>query len=181
MKSRSLLGLALLATVAGCSQTDKPGELGMTGNQNQQAAAQPAVMQGACPQIFLRDGTAVYTSYAKGGDKDPQKVNFQATLAATTRQCVQTASDLKITVMAQGRIASGPMGSAGTVTLPIRVAASDGENTLYSELTKFNVDIPADTGTAQFVFTNAEVVIPGGAGSFAKIYLGFDEGPYNTN
>ena len=83
--------------------------------------------------------------------------------------------------MAQGRIASGPTGSAGTVTLPIRVAASDGKNTLYSELTKFNVDIPADTGTAQFVFTNAEVVIPGGAGSFAKIYLGFDEGPYNTN
>ena len=181
MKSRSLLGLALLATVAGCSQTDKPGELGMTGIQNQQAAAQPAVMQGACPQIFLRDGTAVYTSYAKGGDKDPQKVNFQATLAATTRQCVQTESELRITVMAQGRIASGPTGSAGTVTLPIRVAASDGKNTLYSELTKFNVDIPADTGTAQFVFTNAEVVIPGGAGSFAKIYLGFDEGPYNTN
>ncbi|HVK90533.1 MAG TPA: hypothetical protein VM468_03845 [Mycoplana sp.] len=178
---RRLTGILLFAVISGCSQTDKSTNLGASSGEGQQQAAtqQTAVIQGACPQVYLRDGTAVHRAYAKGGKDDPEKVLYQATLAATTRQCVQTEKSLKVTVMAQGRIVSGPAGSAGAVTLPIRVAASDGENTLYSNLAKFSVTIPAD-GTAQYVFTDANVVIPGGAGSYAKIYVGFDEGPYNT-
>lgn len=176
---RRLLGVTLLAIVTGCNQTDKTTDLGVSSGQ-QAASQQPAVIQGACPQVYLREGTAVHRTYAKGAKDDPQKLIYQATLAATTRQCVQTANELKVTVLAQGRIVSGPAGNPGAVTLPIRVAASDGENTLYSNLNKFSVTIPAE-GTAQFVFTEANVVIPGGAGSFAKIYVGFDEGPYNTN
>lgn len=175
---RRLLGISLLAVLAGCSQTDKGAGLGASSGA-QQASAQQPVIQGACPQVYLRDGTAVHRAYAKGAKDDPQQVRYQATLAATTRQCVQTADSLKVTVMAQGRVVSGPAGSAGTVSLPIRVAATDGDSTLYSTLTKFNVDIPP-AGTAQYVFTDANVVIPGGAGSFAKIYVGFDEGPYDT-
>ncbi len=184
MMSRRLLGISLLAVIAGCNQTDKAGNLGMTGSDASQQAAtqqqQQPIIQGACPQVYLRDGTAVYRTYAKGAKDDPQQVALQATLADSTRKCVQNESQLTVTVMVQGRAVTGPAGSAGTVTLPIRVAATDGKETLYSELTKFNVDIPADSGTTQFVFTNDKVVIPGGAGSFAKIYVGFDEGPYNT-
>ena len=178
---RRLLGISLLAVVAGCSQTEKSADLGVSSGEKQQAASQqPAVIQGACPQVFLREGTAIHRAYAKGAKDDPQKVLYQATLAATTRQCVQTADSLKITVMVQGRIVSGPAGSPGAVNLPIRVAASDGEKTLYSNLSKFSVTIPPE-GTAQYVFTDANVVIPGGAGSYAKVYVGFDEGPYGTN
>ncbi|PTM98509.1 hypothetical protein [Mycoplana dimorpha] len=179
--SRRITGILLFTLIAGCSQTDKSADLGASSGQGQQQAAtqQSAVIQGACPQVYLREGTAIHRAYAKGAKDDPSKVLYQATLAATTRQCVQTENSLKVTVMAQGRIAAGPAGSAGTVTLPIRVAASDGENTLYSNLAKFSVTIPPE-GTAQYVFTDANVVIPGGAGSYAKIYVGFDEGPYNT-
>lgn len=179
---RRLLGISLLAVVAGCSQTEKSTDLGVSSGEGQQQAAsqQAAVIQGACPQVFLREGTSIHRAYAKGAKDDPQKVLYQATLSATTRQCVQTADSLKVTVMVQGRIVSGPAGSAGAVNLPIRVAATDGENTLYSNLSKFGVTIPPE-GTAQYVFTDANVVIPGGAGSYAKIYVGFDEGPYKTN
>jgi hypothetical protein len=128
---RRLLGVSLLAIVTGCSQTDKTTDLGVSSGQ-QAASQQPAVIQGACPQVYLREGTAVHRAYAKGAKDDPQKL-----------------------------------------------AASDGENTLYSNLNKFGVTIPAE-GTAQFVFTEADIVIPGGAGSYAKIYVGFDEGPYDT-
>lgn len=177
---RRLLGISLLAIVAGCSQTEKSADLGASSAEGQQQAATQPVIQGACPQVFLREGTAVHRAYAKGAKDDPQKVLYQATLSATTRQCVQTANNLKVTVMVQGRVITGPAGSPGAVNLPIRVAASDGDNTLYSNLSKFSVTIPPE-GTAQFVFTDANVVIPGGAGSFSKVFVGFDEGPYNTN
>lgn len=180
MNSRRLLGIFLLAVLAGCNQTDSAGTLASAGEGAQQGQQQAPIIQGACPQIVLRDGTSVYRTYAGNAKGDPRQVTFQATLADTTRQCVQGENSITVTVMAQGRIAAGPAGSTGTVTLPIRVAASDGDTTLYSELTQFSVEIPADTGTAQFIFTDANVVIPGGAGPYAKIYLGFDEGPYNT-
>ena len=139
------------------------------------ATPTPAVIQGSCPQVYLLDGTANYRTYAKGAKDDPTKIVYQASLADTTRQCVQNESQLVMTVVVQGRVVAGPAGGAGTVSLPIRVAATDGKNTLYSELTQYPVDV--QNGSAQFIFTKANVTLPGGAGDFAKIYVGFDEGP----
>ncbi|QRM54581.1 hypothetical protein [Sinorhizobium sp. BG8] len=182
MCSRRLAGLALLAALAGCSQTDKTDPLGTADNSAQKTAAaeqQAPVIQGACPQLYLRDGTAVHVAYAKGAKNDPKQVLYQATLANTTRQCRLNEDQLTMTVMVQGRVVVGPAGKAGPVTLPIRVAAADEDKTLYSELRKLTVDVPED-GAAQFVFTDDQVAIPGGAGTFTKVYVGFDEGPYNT-
>lgn len=81
-----------------------------------------------------------------------------------------------MTVVVQGRVVSGPAGGPGKVTMPIRVAATDEDKTLYSELTQHAVEIPA-TGSAQFVFTKADVTLPAGAGSNVTVYVGFDEGP----
>ena len=187
MTIRRFLGISLIAVVAGCSQTDKPADLGVssdTAGAGTQAATEQqalaAVVQGTCPTVYLRDGTAVLRSYAKGAKDDPEKLLFQATLADTTRRCVVTENQLVVTVMVQGRIVSGQAGTAGSVNVPIRVAATDGKTTLYSELVQYPVTIPADTGTGQFVFTQANVALPGGSGDFTKIYVGFDEGPYGT-
>jgi hypothetical protein len=186
MSIRRFFGISLLALVAGCNQTDNSANLGMTGDNaaatTQQAAVdqQPAIIQGTCPQVYLMEGTAVFRKFARGVKDDPSKLQYQATLADTTRRCVMNESQLRITVMAQGRIVTGPEGSAGSITLPIRVAATDGKTTLYSELVQFQAQIPADGGAGQFIFTHPDVTLPGGAGNFTKIYLGFDEGPYNT-
>lgn len=182
----TLAGLSLLAILAGCNQTDNSANLGVssdaaaTGDQPAAAQQQAAVIQGGCPQVFLRDGTAVYRKYAKGAKDDPEKLLFQATLADTTRRCVLNESQLVVTVMAQGRIVTGPAGTPGTVTMPIRVAATDGTQTLYSQLVQFEATIPADSGTGQFIFSHANIPLPGGSGNFTKLYMGFDEGPYNT-
>lgn len=182
MTIRRFLGISLLALAAGCSQTDNSANLGVDAGGTQQAAGQQqaAVVQGACPQVYLREGTAVYRSYARGAKDDPERLQFQATLADTTRQCVLNESQLRVTVMAQGRLVTGPAGASGTVTVPIRVAATDGKTTLYSQLVQFPVTIPADGSATQFLFSHADVTLPGGAGNFTKLYLGFDEGPYNT-
>ncbi|WP_414713992.1 hypothetical protein [Shinella sp.] len=181
MTIRRFLGISLLAVVAGCNQTDKPADMGVTSDPSgaqtaAQQQTQTAVVQGSCPQVYLRDGTAVLRRYAKGAKDDPQKLLYQMTLADTTRRCVLNESQLVMTVMVQGRVVTGPAGSGGTVNVPIRVAASDGSTTLYSELVQY----PVNTEAGQFIFTKGEVAIPGGSGGFTKVYVGFDEGPYNT-
>ena len=182
MTIRRFLGISLLAVVAGCNQTDKPVNLGVTSDPSGiEAAAQQktqiAVVQGSCPQVYLRDGTAVLERFGKGAKDDPQNLLYQATLADTTRQCVLNENQLVMTVMVQGRIVSGPAGGSGTVNLPIRVAVLDGPNELYSQTVQYPVTIPADTGSGQFIFTQANVAIPGGSGGFTKVYVGFEDGP----
>lgn len=175
--SRHLLAMSVLLAVAGCNKTQTGGAIETGGSAS---APTPAVVQAACPPITLRDGTASYRTFAKGGKDDPTKVVYQASLADTTRQCVQSEDSLKVTVVAQGRVVAGPAGGPGKLTMPIRVAATDGEKTLYSELTQYPVEVPPGSTNAQFVFTKADVTLPAGAGADAKIFIGFDEGPYQT-
>lgn len=180
---RRFAGVSLLVLAAGCNQTDSAADLGVTASDGARPAAgqqQTAVIQGACPPVYLREGTAVHRKYAGRAKEDAENLLYQATLADTTRQCVLSENGLRMTVMAQGRIVTGPAGSPQTVKLPIRVAATDGAQTLYSQLVQFEVTIPADSGTGQFIFTQANVDLPGGSGGFVKVYVGFDEGPYNT-
>lgn len=189
--SRHLLFVSLLATLAGCNS------LGFGGNNatdpvNVQSStastsATPAnaagtqgasVVQGSCPRVYMRDATASYRSYAKGAKSgDPQQVVFQASFGDVTRQCILSDTNLSITVVAQGRLVAGPAGGQGKVNLPIRISVVDGETTLYSEVTNFEAEIPAGAATAQFLFRKDGITIPGGAGSLARISLGFEEGP----
>lgn len=182
MTIRRFLGITLLAAVAGCSQSDKPVNLGVTSDPSgletaTQQQTQVAVVQGACPQVYLRDGTAVLQRHAKGAKDDPQSLAYQVTLADTTRQCRINESQLNVTVMVQGRIVVGPAGASGTVTVPVRVSVLDGTNTLYTELVQYPVSIPADGTAAQFIFKQENIAIPGGSGGFTKIYVGFEDGP----
>jgi hypothetical protein len=184
---KKIVALGLLAGLAACSATD--GGMFTSVDKNKADDKAPdsnlVVTQGACPQVYLREGTAIYRQYAKGVKKDlqgladPDKLIMQATLDASTRQCRQTSQGLFATVVVRGRVIVGPAGKDGTYTLPIRVAVTDGDNTLYSELTKFQVNVPQGQGNAQFVFTKDDVLI-GTVSTLTRMYAGIDEGPYNT-
>lgn len=189
------LMLATLAVVSGCNSKTSP--LDSVANPattplppaDATAAAAPTVagttappiVDGTCPQISLRDGTAYMRKFVGKKTEDQSKLVFQAALAETVRQCTLGATGFTITVQAQGRLVLGAAGKAGSYTLPIRVAVVDGEKTVFSELVKFQADVPAGASADQFLFTKGGIVIPGGVGSLGRIFLGFDEGPYNTN
>lgn len=186
---KKIVALGLLAALAACSSTDTSGLFSSVSKKKESDTAgndpNMVVTQGACPQVYLREGTAVYREYVRGVKKDvqgladPNKLVIQATLDATTRQCRQTSQGLVVTVVVRGRVITGPSGKDGTYTLPLRVAATDGDNTLYSELTKFQVSVPPGQGNAQFVFTKDNVVLAN-IGTMTRLYAGIDEGPYNT-
>jgi hypothetical protein len=180
--SRSFTAVSILAVLSACSTTTpKDGQ----DVASPAAQTQAAVIQGGCPQIYLRDGTAFHDVYAGAaktlpdGSTDQANLLYRATMAETTRQCRQTPDGLVMTVQAAGRLIKGPAGSAktGSVKLPIRVVVTDEATVLYSELTQFDVTLPANEPATQFFFTKADVLIPGGSGTLAKAYIGFDNGP----
>jgi hypothetical protein len=152
-------------------------------SQTPDANAQPvqAVVQAFCPPIVMLEQNAFYRTYARGGQDDPQKLVYQASLADATRQCTANETTMTINVVAQGRIVQGPAGTPGSVTLPILVEVVDGDNVLYSQKVAFPVDTPA--GGTQFIFNKADVQIPngqGGASRFTRVRLGFDKAPAAT-
>lgn len=189
--SKGLVAACLIGLLSSCNSMDTKGLLGMGGDKSAAAApvapapsvAQGAVVQGNCPIIVLRDGTEFHDGYAAGakalpdGTKDQAKLIYRASIASTTRQCVITGDGMVITVQAAGRMVLGPAGGKGTVKLPVRVAVTDGDQVLYSELTQFETPLPAGEPSTQFVFTKNDIKIPGGAADTAKIFIGFDEGP----
>lgn len=178
--SQGLVAASLLAMMAGCSSTDTKNALGLGGEQTA-AAPQPTVIQGDCPRIVLRDGTAYHDVYVGGtkpqpdGTRDQAKLMYQASIANTTRQCRMAGDQLVITVQVAGRLVLGQAGAKGNVKLPIRVAVTDGDKVLYSELVPFDTPLPVNEPAAQFLFSKDNVTIPAGAGS-SVIYVGFDNG-----
>lgn len=183
--SRGIFLMAMLVPVAGCMQsgptpfdrgTVTPGKIQPNTPTTSLGASAP-VIEGSCPQINLREQTAFYRSYANGGQDDPEKVIFQASIVDTTRNCTMNESALTINVVAQGRLVMGPAGTAGKVVLPVSIRVVDGETELYSSVTPFEVDLPPGSSSTQFLFNKSDVSIPGGAGKLAKVFIGFDQAP----
>ncbi|OAV56946.1 hypothetical protein A6U98_03355 [Rhizobium sp. WYCCWR10014] len=138
------------------------------------------VVQGACPQIFMRDQDAIFRTYAKGKKDDPQQIVYQASFGDYTRQCTLNDTNLTMTVVAQLRLITGPAGTPGPVTLPIRISVIDGETVLYSEVTKFATEIPAGAPGTQVIFRKDGITMPVGSGALVRVNIGFDTQPAKT-
>jgi hypothetical protein len=181
--SRGVVAVSLMMVLSGCNAGGLGSSLGLSSSDPAGAtsAATPAVatdqqafVQGFCPQISLREGTASYRSYARGKDGDAEQVVFQASLADTTRSCSRTETTLTVNALIQGRLVSGPQGKAGTINLPVRITVIDGGQEVSNELEQYPVTI-ADVNTpAQFVYSRA-VTIPGNVSGMTRVYVGFEQ------
>ena len=172
------LGGVIIATLfaAGCQSRDPAAALAVDGSApeaNQKISAEE--LRAFCPAVQLREGTAYYRTYAKGGQDDPTKLIYQVTISDVTRACTYSDAGVTVNVAVAGRVVSGPAGASGSVTLPLRIAALRGTDVVYSQLHQHNV--AAGSGTTQFVFNDPAVFVPGKADSSIKIFAGFDEGP----
>ncbi|ACI53933.1 conserved hypothetical protein [Rhizobium leguminosarum bv. trifolii WSM2304] len=164
-------GTAQIMPLAPANPTSNNPSIGTA--KTAQGAVAP-VVQGACPQIFMRDQDAIFRTYAKGKKDDAQQIVFQASFGDYTRQCTLNDTNLTMTVVAQLRLITGPAGAPGPVTLPIRVTILDGENLLYSEVTKFPTEIPAGAPGTQVIFRKDGIKMPVGAGALVRVNIGFD-------
>lgn len=183
---RFFTGLALsgfMFAVAGC-QSGGSGFLGMGDKQvptqpdpQAEATVLASELRSYCPNVTLREGTAFFNNYASGGQDDQSKLIYQAAIDNVTRNCTNANGMLTMNVAAAGRVVPGPLAKAGTVTMPIRVAVTLGDQVLYSQLHQYKVQL-ADTSTAtQFVFNDPNVSVPVPTAKNYQVFVGYDEGP----
>lgn len=174
--ARFVLGTALLGfmlSAAGCQSGDRAAA------PAEGTAAEPLVreseLRAYCPAVTLREGTAAYATYERGAAPgDRSKIIYQASIADVTRSCARADGMMTITVAAAGRVVPGPVGGAGTITMPIRVVAMHGSEVLYTKLHQHQVTVGA--AATQFLFSDPNVVIPIPENGTVQMYAGFDEG-----
>ncbi len=179
--------IVLLTGLAACNTSSPTNILGLGGDKNKDLAPPSdtiteSELRAFCPNVELREGTAFFTKYEKGGaptdttEADKTKVVHQASLGEVTRACSYGGDTLTINVAAAGRLVPGPKAVAGTVTLPIRVAVTSGDAVLYSQLTQFPVAVDPASGAATFVFNDPNVNLPKPTDRSYRVFVGFDEG-----
>jgi len=175
--SFALAGFILAA--AGCQSSDTSQVADANGGQLKppQEKVLESELRAYCPPVALREGTAFYRTYAKGAKDDPQKLVYQASISDVTRSCTRNEGMMTINVAAAGKIVTGPAGAAGTITMPIRIVVVRGDEVLYSQLHKHQVNVTDTTAAMQFVFNDPNVVIPIPAERTVQVFAGYDEGP----
>ncbi|MCC0026245.1 MAG: hypothetical protein R3D65_03255 [Zhengella sp.] len=173
--------LGIAAFLSACQSSDTAGTMDVSGTDAQPPVAQITQdeLEAYCPRVSLREGTAYFSSYEKGGEGQQDKLRYQASIGSVTRSCNYADQGLVMTVGAAGRVVPGPKGAAGTITMPIRVAVVEGDKVLYSKLHEQTVQV-SQTGATQFIFTDPGVNLPRPSGPNYLVFVGYDEGPYNT-
>ncbi|AZO48440.1 MAG: hypothetical protein EOS58_14775 [Mesorhizobium sp.] len=211
---RFVAGLALagfMLAAAGCQSSDN-GILSFgLGKKDTQAPPPPqdpkvlsSQLQAYCPKVTLRDGTAYFNIYAKGGakpkkkdaaqaaeaataaqaapdgtlvdpDRDPAKIIYQASITDVTRDCSRGNGQLSMKIAVAGRVVPGPMFAPGTITMPIRVAVMHGTDVLYSQIHQYQVQITDPSAATQFVFTDPNVIVPEPTAKDYQAFAGYDE------
>ena len=176
-------GLALggLLALAGCNTGDGASALNIGGAGGQQKAEKERVLaselEGFCPKVQLREGTAFFTTYTKGNDGDAANAIYQAAITDVTRSCNRMNGVLTLTVAAAGKVVPGPKADGKTISLPIRVAVVEGESVLYSQLQQFQVTIVAGQAATQFIFNDPNPSLTVDKAKAVQVFVGFDEGP----
>jgi len=167
-----------ILAVAGCQSGDGARTLDVAGDQKPaEQKVTEAELRGFCPRVTLRDGTSFFSTYARGGQDDPTKVVYQASLSDVSRSCVTADGMLTMKVAVAGRVVPGPAFSPGTITMPIRIAVQDAGNVVYSQIHNFQVQIGSTAAATQFVFNDPNVAVPEPGAATLQVFAGYDEGP----
>ena len=183
--------ILLAAVLAGCNSagTNNVENTLDVSNSGQPGSTVPAPdkiqdPRAYCPQTVLRAGTETFDVYPKGVKKEDEgassQLKFRATISEVARECNSAGAFLNIRVGVRGRFLSGPSGEAGSYTMPLRVAVTQGEEVLYSQLHQIPAEILPGKLNGTFSYVDNNVSIPKPKEKNVVVYVGYDEGPYGT-
>jgi hypothetical protein len=131
-----------------------------------------------CPEIAVQDGTSAVRIYA-GTSQANDAVRYQFSLGELARECRAEGKDLKIKVGISGLVLSGPAGSSGNFTVPVRVVVrrDADQKPLVSELYRIDASLKADESQTSFVFVTPILSVPHTRPDEDQVYtifIGFD-------
>ena len=181
----SKIGVAagLMVALAGCNSTGGNSitetlDVKESRDQTQTAVVDPRAY---CPKTVLRAGTETYRLFKKGVRKSDEgamsSLRFQGNISEVVRECNYQGEILNIRVGIAGKVINGPTAETGTVQMPVRIAVTQGESVLYSELHQVNGTIEPGKSVGFFRFVDGNIYIPKPPRENIIVYAGFDEGP----
>ena len=156
----ALLGFVLLA---GCQSGNPLGSLNRAPQQQPQPSAEGVTaseLRAFCPNVTLRENTAYYTTYQGGAQGEASKVIYQASITDVTRSCSYQGGVMGMTIAVAGKIVPGPLGSVGTINLPLRIQVAQGTGMIYEQVHDFQVAVTDTAGATQFLFTDSSFSMP---------------------
>ena len=137
-----------------------------------------------CPKTVIREGTETFNVYAKDvkaeDEGSSQNIRYRASISEIVRECNSAGPFLNIKVGVKGRYLSGPKGETGAFTIPLRIAVVRGEEVLYSQLHQIPAEIIPGRANVAFAYVDGDISIPKPDKPNVQIFVGFDEGPYDT-
>ncbi len=172
--------LGSLAGIAGCQSGGTDGVLGLGGKKEPEAVPEGKILASEllayCPKLIVRQSEGFINRYAKGGEGDDAKLSYQASISDSTRSCSRQTGMLAMQVALAGRVVPGPANTGGTVTLPIRIrVVQAGGAEIYNQV--FTQQVTLGPQVQQFVFKDANIVIPIPTDNSLQLLAGFDQGP----
>ncbi|HEY9058559.1 MAG TPA: hypothetical protein VIN77_15535 [Aurantimonas sp.] len=169
--ARGLVFGGALALLAACSPTNSGADLASSAAPPASVAAAQGTEAPYCPNVSLREGTAILTKTV--GDD----IDFVASVADTTRDCRIVDGKLRMKIGIAGRVTPGPAATNRTVSLPIRIAILNGEDVIYSRLGQTSVPVTRNAGAQTFIYVDEAIAIDPASARSVIIYAGYDEGP----
>lgn len=173
--------LGSLAGIAGCQSGGTDGVLGLGGGKKEPKAVPEGKILASellayCPNLVVRQSEGFINRYAKGGEGDAAKLSYQASISDSTRSCSRETGMLAMQVALAGRVVPGPASTGGTVTLPIRIrVVQAGGAEIYNQV--FTQQVTLGPQAQQFVFKDANIVVPIPTDNSLQLLAGFDQGP----
>jgi hypothetical protein len=130
-----------------------------------------------CPEVLIPEGTEASRAYA-GTPPSGANLRYQYSLTETARECALDAGGLKLKIGVAGKVLLGPAGTAGSFTVPVRMAVLrkwDNEP-MVSKLYHSTVNITPSETQADFTTVSESLNVPFMQDDYT-IRVGIDEGP----
>ena len=123
--------------------------------------AKAEIVKVDCPTIEIQDGTASARFYAGGTTN--ANVRHQFAIGTVARECTVSDNKIFIKVGVSGRAVLGPVGVAGTFSVPVRVAIrkeSDGKPVVSKTYTASATIVTGEDDSGDFSFVTDPLVVP---------------------
>lgn len=166
--------MGLMLALAGCQSSDAL-DIGGSGAGQQQPPERITAeeLRAYCPNMTLRSSDAVHSVYSRNGEGDPSQLVYRAAIMDSTRSCTYGPGTLGMTFAIAGRVIPGPLGTAGTINLPVQITVYQNQDVIYSQTLNQQVVIADTAGATQFLVTDTQFSMPMPTSANVRVFVGF--------
>src|ERR1700722_8344290 len=148
--ARTSIALVLGGLVAGCASTGLTPTASKTNPDGSISSNKVANSDIDCPAMQVRSGAS---TWQVPSGTNTTNLRYQGSLGQLARECAVLGDSMTIKVGVEGRVLVGPKGSAGNLTVPLRIALVQEGSQPRSVWTKFySVPLNIPQGQTQITF-----------------------------